>query len=101
MICLKCGSKEFEDYPLKGIGTLFTFTVIAKGAAPTEFDDQQAMTGDLLVGIVALEEGPKVAAQLTDLKADDLYIGMPLKMVFRRLYEQEGVIRYSFKFSSV
>ncbi len=38
---------------------------------------------------------------LTDVEPKDVRIGMPVRMVFRRLYTQEGVARYGFKFVPV
>ncbi|MGD1997258.1 MAG: OB-fold domain-containing protein, partial [Anaerolineae bacterium] len=50
--------------------------------------------------LVRLEEGPLVAAQLTDVKADQVEIGMPVEMVTRRLRAEgeEGIISYGYKF---
>lgn len=103
MMCPECSSIEFEDYPLSGRGNIFTFTIVSRGGGPSEFDDQQNMTGPYAVAIIKLEEGPLVAGQLTDCKAvpESFYIGMPVEAVIRRLYEQEGLVRYSFKFRPV
>ena len=61
------------------------------------------MTGLYAVAIIKLDEGPLVVAQLTDCKAapESFYIGMPVQAVVRRLYEQEGFIRYSYKFRPI
>lgn len=96
--CTACGGARFEDVALSGRGTIFTFTVIARGGAPSEFDDQQTMTGGIAVAIVELEEGPRVIGQLTDWAAGDLSIGAPVTVAMRRLYDQEGMVRYGLKF---
>jgi len=56
-----------------------------------------------IVGIVELDEGPKVTAQIVDAREEELKIGMPVKMVFRRLRVDgdEGLIHYGFKFTPV
>jgi uncharacterized OB-fold protein len=59
------------------------------------------MTGDYAVGLVELEEGPQVIAQMTYCDPKSLKIGQKVKAVFRILYEQEGVVRYSYKFAPV
>lgn len=97
-VCIGCGNAAFEEVPLSGNGKLYTFTVIARGGAPAEFDEQQTMTGVIPVAIVELDEGPRVVGQLADVQVDKLEIGMKVKAVVRRLYDQEGIIRYGTKF---
>jgi uncharacterized OB-fold protein len=100
-VCTKCGGDEFEDIPLSGEGSLYTYTVVAGGGAPSEFDDEQVMTGDVLCGVVELKEGPRVMVRLADAEPDDLEIGMKVRAVVRRLYDQEGIVRYGARFVPV
>lgn len=97
-VCTTCGGDAFEDTPLSGEGTLYTFTVVAGGGAPSEFDDEQTMTGDVMCGVVELKEGPRVMVRIADCEPDQLEIGMKMRAVVRRLYDQEGVLRYGAKF---
>lgn len=89
-----CGSQEFEDTKLSGVGKLITFTKVSN--PPEAFAGQVPY----YLAIVELEEGVKILAQITDVRFDDLRIGMPLKAVFRRLYEhgKDGIIAYGTKF---
>ncbi len=96
--CPGCGGTDFAVEALSGEGRLYTFTVIARGGAPAEFDDQQTMTGTIVVGVVELREGPRIIAQIADADPDSLAIGTPLRAEVRRLYDQEGVVRYGTKF---
>ncbi len=52
------------------------------------------------VALVKLDEGPMVTAQLTDVNAGDVKIGMRVEMVTRKLREEgdEGQIIYGYKF---
>jgi uncharacterized OB-fold protein len=52
------------------------------------------------VALVKLEEGPMVAAQLTDVDNSKVEIGMPVEMVTRKLREdgKRGMIVYGYKF---
>ena len=97
--CLACGAQSWEDEPLRRTGTVYAYTVIGKGAAPSEFLAQQEATGEYATAVVELDDGPRVAAMLTDVEPASVRIGMPVRMVFRRLYTQEGVTRYGFKFA--
>jgi hypothetical protein len=53
-----------------------------------------------MVALVKLEEGPMIAAQLTDVETDRVEIGMPVEMVTRKLSEdgRRGMIVYGYKF---
>jgi hypothetical protein len=56
-----------------------------------------------MVALVQLEEGPMVTAQLTDVNAGDVHIGMPVEMVTRKVQGggEDGVIVYGYKFRPV
>lgn len=92
-LCI-CGSQNFEVIELSGKGTLVTFTQVVN---PPELFKAMA---PYCVGIVELEEGPRVMAQLADTCIKKLAINMPVSVVFRKMYEdgQEGIINYGIKF---
>lgn len=133
--CTACGAVEFppraacprcrgalEPMRLSGHGQVVAATFITASGAPPEFADQARTTGGYWVGIVALAEGPQVAAQLvgfagyggaggsqaagggatgsgaTDPAPPAPAPGAPVRAVIRRLYTEDGVIRYGFKF---
>ncbi len=88
--CPRCGGCDLHRHDLSGRGVVEAVTMIAPVGAPPEF----AGLGAYDVAIVRLAEGPAVTAMLTGSAS----IGDPVEMVVRRLYEQEGVVRYGFKF---
>ena len=92
-----CGGKEFVSKSLSGKGKLLTFTEVMY--AP----EQHASKAPYLIGIVELEEGPRIGAQIVDTSLDQLKSGMDLERVFRRMYEsgKEGAIHYGAKFAPV
>ena len=47
-----------------------------------------------------LEDGVKILTQLTDVFPEEVYVGMPVEMVFRKVREAgaEGIIEYGYKF---
>jgi uncharacterized OB-fold protein len=98
-VCKYCNaSSDFEEIQLSGRGKVHTFTLIGAGGAPPEFAEQEKAGGSYPVAIIELEEGPKVIGQMADVKAQDARIGMPVRAELRRIYSEEGVIRYGFKF---
>jgi len=97
--CLKCGKVlEYEPVKLSGRGKIYCFTTISRGGAPPEFATQQKLVGSYPVAVVELDEGPKMVAQMTDCKAEQLRIGLEVESTFRRIYEDDGMIRYGTKF---
>jgi uncharacterized OB-fold protein len=96
--CIKCGGIEFERFKLSGRGKVYCYTTISRGGSPPEFSAQQNMVGSYHVAVVELDEGPKVVAQMTNCKPEELKIGLPVEATFRRIYEDEGMIRYGVKF---
>lgn len=95
--CPACRGTDLREQALSGEGKLYSFTVIEGSAAPPEFSDQANAVGRYVVGVVELDEGPRVIAQVAA-PPEGLELGMPVRAVLRRLYVQEGVIRYGYKF---
>ncbi len=96
-VCDSCRGTELDAYQFSGRGELYSFTTV--------FQAPQGYEGNLpyVVGMVKLEEGPMVEAQMTDCAADDLKIGQRVEMVTRKLreYGEEGLIVYGYKFRPV
>lgn len=90
-----CGEKNLQPFRFSGRGRLFSFSEIF--VAPSGF------RGPYTVGLVDLEEGVRLLAQLTDLEPDEPRVGMPVEMVVRRLTADgpDGVILYGYKFRPV
>ncbi len=101
-MCKYCNvSSEFEEIQLSGSGKVHTFVLISAGGAPPEFADQEKAGGQYPVAIVEFDEGPKVIGQMADVDPKEVKIGMPVKTELRRIYTEEDVIRYGFKFVPV
>ena len=95
--CPRCRGTDWRPEVLSGSGRVVASTFITAQGAPPEFTEQARRTGGYVVALVALAEGPRVTAQIVDDDAP-LSSGTPVTMVVRRLYDEEGVIRYGFKF---
>jgi uncharacterized OB-fold protein len=92
-VCPKCGKAEFETTVLPDHGVVSTFTVIR--VAPSQFEDQAPYA----VGIVELDGGVKITAQIVDCPLEDIKIGQKVKIEFRRIQQDghSGVICYGYK----
>jgi hydroxymethylglutaryl-CoA synthase len=89
-VCTQCQSKDtFEDYKLSDkTGHVFTYAV-----------DQLSWGKDrpLLVGVVDFEGGGRVMCEICDCSPDELGIGMPVEMCFRKLGQNDELEKYFWK----
>lgn len=94
-ICPTCGSGASTPYSFSGRGEVYSHTTIYE--APAGYEGSAPYT----VALIKLDEGPMVAAQLTDIAPEEVKIGLPVEMVVRKLREdgdERGVIIYGYKF---
>ncbi|HLE98180.1 MAG TPA: OB-fold domain-containing protein [Candidatus Thermoplasmatota archaeon] len=94
--CPDCGGQT-RPHAFAPRGTVHAVTVIGRGAAPSEFAEQQRAVGDYAVAVVELEHGARVVGQVTDVEPRTLKVGDEVEPVLRRLYEQQGAVRYGQK----
>ena len=94
LVCSRCGGRGFSKTTLAQRGVIETFTVIR--VAPSGFADQAPYA----VGIVALEDGVKITAQIVDCQPESLSIGDPVRLEFRRIQQdgESGILCYGYKF---
>jgi len=73
--CPSCRSFEWDTVESARRGTLHSYTVVHHPQDP-------AFTYPLVVGLVDLEEGTRLVADLEGVDPDDVEIGMPVEVVF-------------------
>jgi len=93
--CRACRSQELQTHIFSGLASLYSFAEL--DTTPEGFE------GPLLIALVDLDEGPRLAAQLTDVDPEELVIGMKLEMVTRKIRElgTDGCIVYGYKFRPI
>ncbi|MGD0575358.1 MAG: Zn-ribbon domain-containing OB-fold protein [Anaerolineales bacterium] len=96
-ICPECGRETKTRFSFSGRGEVYSFTVVHD--APVGYESQAPYA----IALVRLAEGPLVTAQLTDVDAKDLRVGLPVEMVTRKLRTEgeEGLIQYGYKFRPI
>jgi uncharacterized OB-fold protein len=95
VICPKCRRKgNIENLQFKGKGKVYSYSIVH-----TPTDDFKKIA-PYAVAIVELDEGAKLTTQLVDCDVNNIEIGDPVEMVFRKIREdgEDGVISYGFKF---
>lgn len=94
-VCPNCGGEAKTQYAFCGKGKVYSYTVMRD--APAGYEENIPYT----VAVVALDEGPMVTAQLTDLGEQPVEIGMPVEMVTRKIRQdgdERGMLVYGYKF---
>ena len=76
--CAACGSYEWHAHEASGRGTVYSFVV-------NHYPQVPAFDYPLPVGLVALEEGTRLVADLVDCDPSDITIGMPVVVEWRDL----------------
>lgn len=94
-VCPHCRRRgKTRNIVFSGKGKVYSFTVIR--APPTGFE----VFSPYAIGLIELDEGPKLISQIVDCNLEEIRIGIPVEACFRRLRDQgkEGIICYGFKF---
>lgn len=93
LICDKCRSESFETVTLPGDGKLVSFTAIHVPAS--NFKDEAPIS----YGVIELEDGTKISAMVTDCAPDELKVGAPVRLEFRRVQHdgESGILCYGYK----
>ena len=83
-ICSKCYGSDLEWVEMKGNGKIAAFAVIAVGPSFT-IDEGYSRNNPYLVGVVQLDEGPKVSARIKGIDVknpEDIKVGTPVSVDF-------------------
>jgi len=93
LICPNCKSRKFNTIRLQDEGTIVTFTVIRVAS------EQFSMETPYVVGIVELNDGVRITTQIVDCSPEEVAIGKPVKIVFRRIQAEgeSGILCYGYK----
>ena len=93
-ICPNCGSRELENVELSRTGKIYSYTIVH--VPPIEKEHQ----APYIIAIVELDDGCRLTAEIVDCNPEEVKIGMPVEMVFRKIGEESesGIIYYGYKF---
>jgi len=93
-VCPECEAPAKTPLVFSGRGEVYSYSTVYH--PPRGFEEFAPYT----VALVQLEEGPMVTAQLTDVDADHVRVGMPVEMVTRKVQSggEDGAIIYGYKF---
>ena len=87
--CSACLSAQLSWNEISGEGTVYTFTVARQPTTPAF-----AEVGTQLIGVVELDEGPKVTTTFENVAEDELEVGMRVRPVFVPTADGITLLRY-------
>jgi len=77
VICPHCMSLESEWVEAKGVGTVYSFTIVHHAYTPAYESEIP-----YVVAIVELEEGTRLISNIIGCKPEQVQIGMPVELAF-------------------
>ena len=83
--------------PLQENATIESWTKLAAAGAPSEFSIRAPLLGGISTVFVRFEQGPRGVFLLVDDEENNPNIGDKVQFAIRRIYAQEGYIRYGLK----
>ena len=81
--CISCDTPKMDWVRVSGFGQVFTFCVFRQPFHPAWKNDLPYN-----VGYVKLDEGPLLITNIVDCDNGDIYIGMPVEVVFDDISEE-------------
>lgn len=92
-VCSHCSADDLAWVPTEGRGTLYSFTVSRRAPYP-QFADRVPY----VVGLVDLDEGPRMLANVVGTEPEELAIGDPMTVAFIEV--DDGVVLPAFRRTS-
>ncbi len=86
-----------EGKRMKPKGKITSWTKLSAAGAPSEFAIRAPVLDGISTVMVKTTDGPNGVFLLVDDEVNEPQIGMSVDLVVRRLYAQEGVMRYGVK----
>jgi uncharacterized OB-fold protein len=83
VLCARCLSEKHAWVKLSGRGMVFSWIVVHQSQHPAFNAD-----APYNVAIVELEEGPRLHSHIVECPNDQIRIGMPVEVVFRRVNDE-------------
>jgi len=82
---------------MKRTGRVSSWTALSAAGAPSEFALRAPLLDGLSTVLLQLDDGPNGVFLLVDDEDHNVTMGAPVELVLRRLYAQEGFMRYGLK----
>ncbi|MGE0135930.1 MAG: Zn-ribbon domain-containing OB-fold protein [Dehalococcoidia bacterium] len=88
-ICSQCLSEASRDVEVSGAGTVYSYTVVHRGAAPVFLEE-----GPYVIALVDLDEGVRVMSNLVGCDLEAVEVGMPVRLRFEDVTPEVTLYRF-------
>ena len=85
--CPSCGSADLSWRPVSGKGTVYTYTIARRPPHPV-FAEQCP----LAIGIIELDEGPRLMSNIVNCDPQDIAVGMPVQVTFEAIDDSDVML---------
>jgi uncharacterized OB-fold protein len=86
--CPACGSRDVSWFDAAGTGTVYTYTIVTRGAGP--FRD----AGPYVVAFVELDEGPRLMTNIVDGPPESVFVGQRVEVIFTATEDGTALPRF-------
>lgn len=93
----KDGARQDGTINLTLRGIVSSWTTLSAAGAPSEFSLRAPLLGGITTVLLDLDDGPKGVFLMVDDEEIEVQIGDSIELVVRRIYAQEGMIRYGLR----
>lgn len=89
--CIECGCRELEWADVEPTGTIYSFTVSHTVAMNfVGWKDELPV----LLGLIDLDDGGRMYAQVTDVDPEKIHIGMRVEAYLEQINEEAGIPKF-------
>jgi len=89
--CVECGSRSLIWKTIRGQGEIYSFTVATAVMMNLPGWKEEL---PLVLGLIDLDEGPRLYGQIVGVGAQTLQIGMRVEPVFERISDEAGIVKF-------
>lgn len=95
--CRRASMGKMSEYKVSKVGKVFSYSIVYE--APVENN----ILKPYAVAMIETNDGIKITGQIVDADLNEISIGMPVRVVFRKINEENsgGIIHYGFKFAPI
>ena len=86
-MCPECNSMEYDWIKACGKGRVYSWTVAVRQFHP-------AFEVPYVIAIVELEEGVRMTTNVINCKPEELYVGMPVEVIFEDVSEEITIPKF-------
>jgi len=88
-VCPNCFSKDLGWKKMSGKGHVYTYTHVRQAVHPSF----QSANGHIYA-IVQLDEGPKIPSGISGCEPNEVYVDMPVSVVFDEITEDYTLVKF-------